>query len=113
MLGPVRFTHIETCAREVCRTFKAMEEVEEHISQLKDLDKELLNLRVELASISPPVDSQEVASGSSPMKGPKLANYEEQLLAPPDVAKAIRLVNARRNAIKNVKGLIEKRKTQG
>lgn len=90
-----------------------MEEVEEHISQLKDLDKELLNLRVELASISPPVDSQEVASGSSPMKGPKLANYEEQLLAPPDVAKAIRLVNARRNAIKNVKGLIEKRKTQG
>lgn len=112
MLGPVRFTHVETCAREVCRTFKAMEEVEEHISQLKDLDKELLDLRVELASISPPADSQEVASGST-VKGPKLANYEEQLLAPPDVAKAIRLVNARRNAIKNVKGLIEKRKTQG
>lgn len=110
MLGPVRFMHIEMCAREVCRTFKAMEEVEEHISQLKDLDKELFDLRAELASISPPVDSQEVASGS-PVKGPKLANYEEQLLTPPDVAKAIRLVNARRNAIKNVKGLIEKRKT--
>ena len=103
MLGPVRFTHIETCAREVCKAFKIIDEVEDCISELKRLDAELANLRAELAAVSPPILSQEVSS--SPSKS-KSANYEEQLLSPPDVAKANRLVNARQNAIRSVRGFL-------
>src|SRR5271154_5308489 len=47
LLGPARFTHIETCAREVCRDFKRKVEVEEHISTLRSLDDILADLRAE------------------------------------------------------------------
>ncbi|KZT51593.1 hypothetical protein CALCODRAFT_419606, partial [Calocera cornea HHB12733] len=45
LLGPVRFTHIEDCAREVCQFFKSYEEVEELIARLTALDDELAALR--------------------------------------------------------------------
>ena len=109
MLGPVRFTHIETCAREVCKSFKIIDEVEECILELKRLDGDLANLRAELAAISPPTVSQEVSS--SPSKS-KSINYEDQLLSPPDVARANRLVNARQHAIRSVRSLLEKRRAQ-
>ena len=109
MLGPVRFTHIETCAREVCKSFKIIDEVEECILELKRLDVDLANLRAELSAILPPTVPQEVSS--SPSK-PKSTNYEEQLLSPPDVARANRLVNARQHAIRSVRGLLEKRRAE-
>jgi len=34
LLGPARFSHIETCAQEACRAFKRKEELDERISTL-------------------------------------------------------------------------------
>ncbi|KAG6381948.1 hypothetical protein JVT61DRAFT_572 [Boletus reticuloceps] len=48
LLGPVRFTHIETCAREVCRRFKKIEEMDECVQTLRTLDDLLAALRAEL-----------------------------------------------------------------
>lgn len=67
LLGPVRFTHIEDCTREVCRKFKVTEEVRECIETLHSLDRELSELRSELASVAPPTHlaSQPYAEQSS------------------------------------------------
>lgn len=105
MLGPARFNHIEVCTKEACQAFKAIEEVEECIGQLRDLDEELARLRAELAASTAPGPagaSDEPGSSQSSSKAPDYA----PLLVARDVAKAKRLVNARRNAIKGVKSLI-------
>ena len=51
MLGPVRFTHIQDCAREVCQVFRVEDEMEDCISTLKSLDDILADLREELANV--------------------------------------------------------------
>ena len=48
MLGPIRFTHIENCAREVCRVFKVEDEMQDCVSMLQSLDDILADLRVNL-----------------------------------------------------------------
>ena len=58
LLGPVRFTHIENCTREVCQKFKAVEEVRECIDTLRSLDAQLADLRAQLASPNSPSPSQ-------------------------------------------------------
>ena len=94
----MRFTHIENCTHEVCREFKAIEEVEEIIGELNTLDEELASLRAELATRT----SSSQGSGS----GARSVEYEKTLLSPPDVSKAKRLLTARRNAIKSVKEIL-------
>ncbi|TDL27864.1 ribosomal protein S5 domain 2-like protein [Rickenella mellea] len=98
MLGPARFTHIETCAREACRTFKLVEDVEACVEELKEMDDTLTSLRGQLASLSEP-------SENTPSSTSKTHDYSS-LLDPPDLAKAQRLVNARRNAIKSINALM-------
>ncbi|THH11824.1 hypothetical protein EW146_g7907 [Bondarzewia mesenterica] len=51
MLGPVRFMHIETCAREVCRAFRLQDEIEDHIATLQTLDDLLSDLRAQLSRL--------------------------------------------------------------
>ena len=108
MLGPIRFTHIELCAQEVCHTFKLTEEVEIYIEELKVLDIELAQLRSNLAAItslhsnSPDKNSQDSLA--------RLPDYDSMLLSPPDLLRAQRLITARRNAIASVKTIIEAKK---
>lgn len=65
MLGPVRFTHIENCTRQVCQQFKTFETVEEIIPQLLELDDAIITLRAQLASLKDPTASQsETKSGA-------------------------------------------------
>jgi len=100
MLGPVRFTHIENCAREVCRAFKAVDEIEACVEDLKQLDEQLVQLRSELAKLSAP-EAEDTNSASSTRR-----NDYSTLLDPPDIPKAKRLITARQNAIKSVNGLL-------
>jgi hypothetical protein len=54
LLGPARFDHVETCAREVCPTFKRKKELEYHLSEstLGTLDDILADLCAELTNLS-------------------------------------------------------------
>lgn len=111
MLGPVRFTHIEVCAREVCRAFKITEEIETCIEELKRLDEELARLRAELASIAAADDDSEegVQSQAQTSDTPavvRLPDYNVMLLSPPDLPRAKRLITARQNALKSVRSFL-------
>jgi hypothetical protein len=110
LLGPARFSHIEACAQEVCRALRRKDELEDAISTLTTLDDILADLRTELANLSElstatnsSVDTKDVST-----KTPKKTDYS--LFRAEDLSKAKRLVGARENAIKSVKGLIAKRK---
>lgn len=112
LLGPVRFTHIENCTREVCRAFKEMEEVEEIIGALHTFDEELAQLRAELATLTSTNEPSSGEINSSQGSDPRSIEYEKMLLSPPDAAKARRLLTARRNAINGVKGILARSKTK-
>jgi hypothetical protein len=104
MLGPARFTHIETCAREVCRAFRLKDEIEESVATLISLDDILGSLRLELAEMSKTTESDK-----APKQKPQ--NYNN-LLDSQDLARAKRLITARENAVKSVKSSIQKAKEQ-
>ncbi|KAH8112854.1 ribosomal protein S5 domain 2-like protein [Phellopilus nigrolimitatus] len=104
LLGPVRFTHIETCTREVCRAFKVIEEVEAIIEELKELDVKLAQLRADLAR-----SSASTTAGTSEVNAPNRTapDYNLMLLTPvPDLTRAKRLLTARQNAIRSVSGIL-------
>lgn len=102
MLGPVRFTHIEACTREVCVAFKRYEQVEECIAQLDDLDITLTDLRSQIAAASPTATATAV----------KAAPDYSTMLDPPDLDKAMRLVKARESAIKGLRAILTKKKAE-
>ena len=106
LLGPVRFTHIETCTREVCRTFKLVEDVESAIEELKELDEKLARLRSELAEVQS--HSEKPEETSTPISTPREPpDYRAMLLSPsPDLARAKRLIAARQSAIRSVKRIL-------
>lgn len=103
MLGPVRFSHIETCAREACHGFRVRDEVEDQVATLRSLDDILATLRTELAALR---SLSEEAKANT-----KKPDYDA-LLASSDVNKVKRLVAAREKAIQSVKISIKKEKTQ-
>jgi hypothetical protein len=114
MLGPARFSHIETCAAEVCKTFKQSEELRDCISILQTLDDLLAQHRSELAALTP--KSSEDAERSSSLTGDsnsRASSSQRDVKKPDykdlDVAKAKRLIQARENSIKSVKALIAKK----
>ncbi|KIY50270.1 ribosomal protein S5 domain 2-like protein [Fistulina hepatica ATCC 64428] len=90
MLGPARFTHIETCASEVCRVFKKNEEIADCLSTLTTLDDILADLRAELTE-------------KRALTEPDYASWIES-----DLPRARRLIKARENAIKSVKLALRK-----
>lgn len=103
MLGPVRFTHIQNCAREVSRVFREIEEIEGCIEELQELDEELLQLR----ALLPRNDGTE--NSGSPTK-PR--DYRAMLLETRDVEKAKRLVRARQNSVKSMQSIIASSNTE-
>ncbi|KAI9568762.1 ribosomal protein S5 domain 2-like protein, partial [Boletus coccyginus] len=110
LLGPVRFTHIETCAREVCRRFKKMEEMEECVQTLRTLDDLLATLRAELATAresGSTQDSSGITNSRATGRVPDYRSMQDGL----DLTKAKRLIHARECAIEATKTLIEKYKT--
>ncbi|KAF8829296.1 hypothetical protein HHX47_DHR3000984 [Lentinula edodes] len=107
MLGSARFSHIETCVIEVCRTFKSQQELEDCIAMLSTLDDILKQLRDELALLSGPLTSSN--DDSSPHLRLKPPDYT--LWTESDLPKAKRLVIAREKAIASVKNMIAKRRS--
>jgi hypothetical protein len=109
MLGPSRFTHIETCAREVCRAFKVRDEIEECVSLLSSLDAIVASLRSELNQLAVPVAEVGDLAPLIKARESKVPDYTD-LLTTLDVKKARRLVTARENSIKSVKSRLAKLK---
>jgi len=96
MLGPVRFTHIETCAAEVCKRFKLQEDLNDCRTMLSSLDDILADLRSEFTTLTGK------PSTHKPM------DYDPI----DDLSKLRKLVIAREAAIKSMKTLIGKAKEQ-
>ncbi|KAF9047407.1 ribosomal protein S5 domain 2-type protein [Panaeolus papilionaceus] len=112
LLGPARFSHIETCATEVCREFKRNEELQDCISTLDSLDALLAESRQKLATLSGPEPSQQPEAGPAEICVPSSqgatsnkTNSYEQL----DLAKAKRLIQTRERSLKSVRALLAKR----
>ena len=106
MLGPVRFTHIQDCAREVCQVFRVEDEMQDCISTLQSLDDILADLRGELAKIKEKAESQPDYRGSkSDARSHPTKDYSG-LRKSLDTAKARRQISAREKAIESVKKLI-------
>ena len=110
MLGPVRFTHIENCAREVCKVFKVEDEMQDCVSMLQSLDDILADLRGELANLkgesSPQTRDSKSEARLHPTKG------YSALRKSMDVAKARRQISAREKAIESVKKLINQQREE-
>lgn len=119
LLGPARFSHIETCATEVCKAYKKSEELQDCITTLRTLDDLLFTHREQLASlttttmtendasstsISPAPSNEPSSPPSSQNREAKKADYKNL-----DVTKAKRLIQARENSIKVVKAMIAKK----
>jgi len=96
MLGPVRFTHIETCAAEVCKRFKLQEDLKDCRTMLSSLDDILADLRSEFTALTGKPSTH------------KTMDYDPI----DDLPKLRKLVIAREAAIKSMKTLIGKAKEQ-
>ncbi|KIK67500.1 hypothetical protein GYMLUDRAFT_37635 [Collybiopsis luxurians FD-317 M1] len=108
MLGPARFSHIETCTTEACRMFKNKQELEECIAMLGTLDDILKDLRGELALLNS--DSQSATASNDDSIRPKMKPPDYSSWTEADLPKARRLVAAREKAVASVKSMIAKRR---
>jgi hypothetical protein len=104
MLGPVRFTHIQDCAREVCQVFRVEDEMQDCIATLRNLDDILADLRDEFARIKE-AGSQPNQNTRSEAKSHPTKDYSA-LQKSLDIEKARRQISARERAIESVKKLI-------
>ncbi|KAH9067625.1 ribosomal protein S5 domain 2-like protein [Lactarius vividus] len=102
MLGPIRFTHIQDCAREVCQVFRVEDEMQDCISTLKSLDDILADLREELANVR----KANHQSPDSETKSHTTKKDYSALQKSLDIVKARRQISAREKAIESVKRLI-------
>ncbi|KAH9050964.1 ribosomal protein S5 domain 2-like protein [Lactarius deliciosus] len=107
MLGPIRFTHIQDCAREVCQVFRVEDEMQDCISTLKSLDDILADLREELANAKK-ANRQSPDSEAKPHTTKKDYSALQKSL---DMVKARRQISAREKAIESVKRLINEEKS--
>lgn len=110
-LGPARFTHIATCAREVCRAFKLKDELQECVTTLQTLDSILEALRAELSQLVDATPTLEAEANEAKLiktKSFKSSDYSE-LFTSKDIKKARRLVTAREKAIAIVKASLAKK----
>ncbi|KAF9268637.1 ribosomal protein S5 domain 2-like protein [Marasmius fiardii PR-910] len=110
LLGPDRFSHIKTCAHEVCQSFKKKEEFDECILALNTLDDTLTELRRELAELTAN-DKDEGQPFQSGKRPPTKPNYSA--MTEVDLSKAKRLVLARENAVISLKKMIARKRGAG
>lgn len=113
LLGSARFSHIETCASEVCQEFKRTEALRECISTLNTLDALLGELRSEYNNSAPP-DTPQSDPRSSRSDSTNFAiqtTSASKDYSNIDLQKGKRLMKARENAIKSVKLLLAKRRS--
>ena len=96
MLGPARFTHIETCSAEVCKHFKLQEDLKDCRTMLRSLDDILADLRSEFTVLT----------------GKPSAHKKMDYDTIDDLLRLRKLVVAREAAIKSIKMLIGKAKEQ-
>jgi hypothetical protein len=108
MLGPIRFTHIQDCAREVCQVFRVEDEMQDCISTLKNLDVILANLRDELAGIKEAKTQHKHGTDSEARSHPTkdYSTLQKSL----DVIKARRQISAREKSIESVQKLINEQR---
>ena len=110
MLGPVRFTHVENCAREVCKVFKVEDEMQDCVSMLQSLDDILADLRGELANLKGE-SSRQTRDSKSEARSHPTTDYSA-LRKSMDVVKARRQISAREKAIESVKKLINQERDE-
>ncbi|KAB5595220.1 thiamine biosynthesis protein [Ceratobasidium theobromae] len=110
MLGPARFTHIADCARAVCTAMFEREQAAERaslvadlVAQLREWDTEIADLRLEIATLEPRPTPDK---GKQPMLSLKPPDYTN-VLDPPDVEKAQRLLQARQKTVQSLKALYD------
>lgn len=118
LLGPTRFSHIETCASEVCREFKRTEALRECIQTLNTLDVLLGELRSEYNTANGSTSAGTLqrdfeSSGSDPTNPTVPIILASKDYSNLDLQKGKRLIKARENAIQSVKSLLAKRHNQG
>lgn len=126
MLGPARFTHITDCARAVCTAMSDQERENERkakaadlVAQLREWDTEVTELKLEIAALEPkktstegeekgekPSDTDKKPAISVSLKPPDYTN----VLNPPDVEKAERLLQARRKQVQSLKTILDKKR---
>lgn len=97
MLGPARFTHIETCAAEVCKHFKLREDLKDCRTMLSSLDDILADLRSVFTALTGKPSTH------------KAMDYNSIS----DLSKLQKLIVAREAAISSIKTLIGRAKEQG
>ncbi len=107
LLGPARFTHIETCAADVCRVFKRSEELRDCISSLTEMDGQLVELRSELANLTE--DAVAETPGEEPNEPIITVVSRKTDYSTLDLDRGKRMLRAREGAIKSMKHLIAKR----
>ncbi|KAG8699022.1 hypothetical protein FRC08_005546 [Ceratobasidium sp. 394] len=129
LLGPARFTHIADCARAVCSAMYEQEKAEERaskvadlVAQLREWDTEVTELRTQIAVMDAKQkqkDNEAKAEDGEPgkarapdekkptvsLKPPDYTN----ILNPPDVEKAERLLQARRKTVETLKSALQKK----
>jgi len=96
MLGPTRFTHIETCAAEVCKRFKFQEDLKDCRRILASLDAILADLRSEFTALTGKPSTH------------RTMDYDSI----DNLTQLRKLVIAREAAIRSIKALIGKAKEQ-
>ncbi|CCO30388.1 hypothetical protein BN14_04416 [Rhizoctonia solani AG-1 IB] len=122
LLGPARFSHIADCAHAVCTAMYDREKAAERtsraadlVAQLREWDTEVADLRLEIAALT----KVETGSGEAEEKGKqpsisvslKPPDYTN-VLNPPDVEKAERLLQARQKTVQSLKAALEKKRAK-
>jgi hypothetical protein len=110
MLGPVRFTHIQDCAREVCQVFRVEDEIQDCISTLKNLDDILADLRDELAGIKEAKSQHKPGPTTDSEARSRPSKDYSALQKSLDITKARRQISAREKSIESVKKLISEQR---
>lgn len=91
-LGPVRFKHIHDCVTEALQKLHSLEELKQKIEELREMDDTIATLCLQIGNAASPG---------------KVQDYESTSL---EAAK--RLVNAKTQRIKHLRGVLERQKLE-
>ncbi|KAF8710431.1 TENA/THI-4/PQQC family, partial [Rhizoctonia solani] len=123
LLGPARFSHIADCTRAVCTAMYERERAAERASRVADLvaqlcewDTEVAELRLEIAALTK-VETRSGEVGEKEKQPTISVSFKpldyKNVLNPPDVEKAERLLQARQKTVQSLKAVLEKKGKSG